>query len=263
MLQYAVRRCSLLVLVMLVFGLVHPVLVQPVGARASQADQRLPEDGSATPLASALGAAPTPDALADAAFPSLLTAQSAPSVLLVVGGTPPLAAGTGDRRVEDELLARNYSVVVKNQSVATTADATGKDLVIISSTVSAGTVGTKFRDVAVPVLTWETALYAPMNMTDGSLSSNNGAGSPATTNLTITNPSHPLAAGLSSTVAIFSTAQSLAYGTPSSTALKIAPLGASTSMVVYFAYDIGASMVGLTAPARRIGFFFNQGFRPD
>ena len=58
--------------------------------------------------------------------------------------------------------------------MATAADATGKALVIISSTVSAGTVGTKFRDVAVPVITWETALYAPMNMTDGSLSSTTG-----------------------------------------------------------------------------------------
>ncbi|HYF63315.1 MAG TPA: hypothetical protein VD886_10910 [Herpetosiphonaceae bacterium] len=170
--------------------------------------------------------------------------QTTPSILFVVGGSVPLTSGSGDAFIETTLLGMNYSVVVKNQSSAVTADATGKALVIISSTVSAGTVGTKFRDIAVPVITWETALYAPMNMTDGSQTANNGAGTPVTTTLTITAPGHALAAGLTNRVAVFTATQGLAYGTPSTNAIKVAPLASSTTKAVYFAYDTGSALLG-------------------
>ena len=45
------------------------------------------------------------------------------------------------------------------------ADATGKAVVVISSTVTPSSVGTKFRSVAVPVVTWESGLFANMGMT--------------------------------------------------------------------------------------------------
>jgi hypothetical protein len=246
------RSLVLLVLLSVLASLVPAA--PPAAARAPR-----PADQEARP-AWVLPAGPAADAesLVRSAPVALQTQQSAPSVLLVVGGSVPLMAGSGDAFIETTLSGMNYSVVVKNQTSAVTADAIGKTLVLISSTVSAGTVGTKFRDVAVPVITWETALYAPMNMTDGSVSSNNGAGTPVTTTLTITAPGHALAAGLTNRVAVFTATQGLAYGTPGASAIKVAPLGSSTTKFVYFAYDTGATMVGLTAPARRVGVFFNN-----
>ena len=72
------------------------------------------------------------------------TASYAPggpgTALLVVGGSP-TTLGTGDSAVKARLQALGYSVVVVGDAASTTADASGKQLVAISSTVSSGNVG--------------------------------------------------------------------------------------------------------------------------
>ena len=60
--------------------------------------------------------------------------------------------------IRNRLQSFGYTVqVVIDESVNAT-NATGKGLVLISSTVGSGNVTNKFRDVAVPVINWETAL---------------------------------------------------------------------------------------------------------
>jgi len=44
--------------------------------------------------------------------------------------------------------------VLKADAASTAADATGKSVVVVSSTVTSGNVGGKFKSVAVPVLLW-------------------------------------------------------------------------------------------------------------
>src|SRR5579859_7730865 len=70
---------------------------------------------------------------------------------------------------------------------------------------------------------------------------------------------HPLAAGLTGSPAVTSSAQTFTWGVPGTAAVKIATIsGASTHCGIY-AYDTGAAMIGgFTAPARRTGFFLQD-----
>ena len=117
------------------------------------------------------------------------------TVLLVASST---TLSSADNAVRNRLQGLGFTVQVKAASATTSADATGKALVVVSSTVSPSNVGTKFRDVTVPVLTWEAEIYDDMQLTPAG-STNFGTRS-SQRNLTITSPGHPMAAGLSGTV---------------------------------------------------------------
>lgn len=171
-------------------------------------------------------------------------------VLFVVGST---TLGAGDAAVKSRLEAMGLGVVVKDDDLATAADAAGKALVLISSTTASATVGTKFRDIAIPVMLYEYALYDEMGMT-GTVNGTDQGKSDSQTQLTIADPAHPLAAGLAGTVTVLSTASSLAWGKPAASASKVATIVGATAKTTLFAYETGAAMVGLNAPARRVGF---------
>jgi hypothetical protein len=86
-------------------------------------------------------------------------------VLFVTGST---TLNASDTAVKSRLEALGHTVVVKDGASAVTADATGKALVVISSTVTPTSVGTKFRTVTVPVITWESGSSNNIN-TNGSV----------------------------------------------------------------------------------------------
>ncbi|HRV96809.1 MAG TPA: cohesin domain-containing protein, partial [Anaerolineae bacterium] len=114
---------------------------------------------------------------------------------------------------------------------------------------------TKFREVTVPVLTWEAGLFDDMNLaSQGDYLDNQSQ-------INITNTGHPLAADLSGQVIGVTAPRRFFWGAPGSNALKIATLAGDSSKVSIFAYEEGTPMVGLTAPARRVGFFNGDG--PD
>jgi uncharacterized repeat protein (TIGR01451 family) len=171
-------------------------------------------------------------------------------VLLVVGSA---TLNTGDSAVKSRLEALGYFVTVKTGSAATTADANGKAAVLISSTVTPSSVGTKFRTVAVPVVTWESGLYANMGMT-GTAAQDNGTVTKQT-QVKITNAAHPLAAGLSGTVTVVSVSGTLDWGKPNANAAAVATVANDTTKILIFGYLPGAVMPGLTAPGRRVGLF--------
>lgn len=171
-------------------------------------------------------------------------------VLFVTGST---TLNASDAAVKARLEALNHTVTVKDGASATTADATGKALVLISSTVTPTSVGTKFRTVTVPVITWESGSFNNMGMTG---STNKDFGTKSTqTQIAITNSGHPLAAGLSGTVTVVSAGKTFDWGKPSANALSIATIAGDATKTAIFAYEPGAVMVGLTAPARRVGLY--------
>jgi len=171
------------------------------------------------------------------------------TALLVVLGTD-----RGDQAVKARLEGLGYVVTVVGDSAATAADALGKTLVLVSSSVTSTAVNTKFRSVAVPVITWEDQIYDDMGM---------GLAGGTTANLTkvaIASPGHPLAAGLSGEPAV-SSASVMTYGLPSGEVTVVATAPGNSGQALIFAYEQGAAMSGLTAPARRMGFFF-RGSQP-
>jgi hypothetical protein len=67
-----------------------------------------------------------------------------------------------------------------------------------------------------------------------------------------------MAAGLSGTVAVFSSGSSFSWGVVNANAAKIATLTTDANKAVIFGYDNGAVMPGLEAPARRVGLFMTD-----
>jgi len=160
---------------------------------------------------------------------------------------------SSDAALKARLEALNYAVTVKDAASVTTSDANGKAVVVISSTVTPSTVGTKFRTVAVPVVAWESGLFANMGMTG---STNKDFGTKTNqTQISITNPTHPMAAGLSGTVTVVTVSGTLDWGKPNANASAVATVVGDSAKTVIFGYTRGAVMPGLTAPERRVGLF--------
>jgi hypothetical protein len=175
------------------------------------------------------------------------------SALLVVGNT---TLGAGDTAVKNRLSDLGFSVTVKAANVATSADASGQSLVLVSSTVASGDANSKFRDVSVPVVTWENAIYDDMKMTGVTSGTDFGTTS-SQTQLVIGSPTHALAGGRSGTVSS-SSSSAYTWGKPSSSAVKAATLNGDSSKATLFGYEKGATMVGMNAPARRVGLFLGD-----
>ena len=78
---------------------------------------------------------PSPSATTTATYTA--TPESG-GIMFVVGDT---ALNNGDTAVYNQLINKGYSVTVVDDSSANEADAAGRDLIIISSTVNAANVG--------------------------------------------------------------------------------------------------------------------------
>jgi hypothetical protein len=169
----------------------------------------------------------------------------------VVGGNPAALSGA-DGAARSRLISLGYAVTIVGDNASVPGDATGKQLIVISSSVSAVNVNTKFRTAAVPVVAWEHALWDDFGMTAAA-----GTQVAGQTSLSIVTPGSPLAAGLSGTVAVSTVADTLPQGSPGAAAVIAARLP-GTSTASDFGYDTGAAMPGLAAPARRVGLFLGD-----
>ncbi len=161
-----------------------------------------------------------------------------------------------DAAQKDHLTARGYSVIPFYACSAGTGDAAGKVLVIIGSTSDPDCVGTTFRPVAVPVLVSKAAMLPNMGMT----SSSDWGSATSQTQVTIVDPTSPLAGNLSGTVVVETAAANyFAWGRPSTAGLKVASVVGDSTKSTIFAYAKGAMMPGGGAPACRVGAFWATG----
>ena len=180
---------------------------------------------------------------------------SAGTALFVVGNT---ALGAGDRVIGQRLQAAGLTVVVKGDSAAVAGDAAGKSLVVISSTVTSGLVGSKFTSGAVPVLAWESALFDDLQMTAVRSGTDFGTVT-SQQQLVIAAPTtDPMTAGLTGTQTVVSTASTFSWGKPGSAAVVVARTAADATRSAIFRYERGAPMVGINAPERRVGFMLGD-----
>jgi hypothetical protein len=141
---------------------------------------------------------------------------------------------------------------------ANTASAAGKALIIVSATVASTKVTSKFRDVAVPVICMETNILGDMRMTGGG-GGDHGTNPNVTQISVIDTTAHPLAAGLSGMVTVFTAGAQIEWGLPGPAAIRIATVTTDPTHAVIYGYDTGAMMVGGNpAPARRVGIFLDD-----
>lgn len=174
--------------------------------------------------------------------------------ILFVGSNRPLLPR--DTPLVTHLTSLGYTVVVRTDKEVLATDAVGKNLVIISESVLSTNVNTKLRNVAVPLLTWEGWVLDDLQMT-GPVAYTDYGEVLTETKIHIVDPSHPLAAGLSGdvqTVGINDQVNNkFHWGVPSQAAHIVANEIGSPNHAYIFAYEVGAQMVGMIAPARRIG----------
>jgi hypothetical protein len=241
----------------------EPAVAPPAEDAAEPPDLAPPADARLTPdQATTLDAAPpvaTPDAAvpADAAVPpdaapDLPVDRGPPGTALLVVGETNLRAS--DVQLRDTLTRLGFTVVVKNGTAATAADGNGKALVVISGSSWSDDVGAKFRDVPVPVVCFDRALFSPMKLT-GTRSGTDFGEVDNERNLLIIDDTHALAGGLSGQVQVANGDIMVSWGVPAAGAIKVATTIGNTGRYTIFGYLAGTPMVGMTAPARRVGSF--------
>jgi hypothetical protein len=170
--------------------------------------------------------------------------------ILFVGSTTPLEARDEPLRIY--LFALGNEVTVRSAASVQAADANGKDLVIISESVESAQVNTKLRAVTVPIVTWEAWLQDDFQMTGPTANVNYGENL-RQQSVRIVNPNHPLAAGSTGDVmTVTNDRNKFHWGHPNGNATIVAVDVANGQNAMIYAYEAGAAMVGMTAPARRI-----------
>jgi glucose/arabinose dehydrogenase len=171
--------------------------------------------------------------------------------LFVVGSLP---LTTGDVAVKTFVENLGFAVKIETSLDTASQSSTGKALVLISSTVPSYEVNTKFRDVTVPVLTWEGWLYDDLGMTSDSGLEDYGY-SEQETSLLISGTTHQISAGLTGQVKVTNDIEGLTWGVPNQNASRIATVVDNPQRSYIFAYEKGSQMPGLIAPSRRVGMY--------
>ncbi len=168
----------------------------------------------------------------------------------------PASMVTMDTRVQTELQNLGFVVTLVDDSASSTAQASGKDLVAVSASVTPSSILTKYRDVRLPTVIWEKGLYDDMKIVSAASQAGNATSS---TNINIVNNSHPITQGLS----LGSQAVLLGKGkmpyvlNTDANFTKLATSNNNTNQTVLGGYEADAWMPGLmAAPARRLASFF-------
>src|SRR5688572_13420211 len=189
-------------------------------------DARLPPDQAAPPDLEppvlAPDAAIPPDAavvLPPDAGPDLSPDRGPPGAALLVVGETNLRPS--DVQLRDTLVKLGFTVTVKDGDVTAASDAGGKTLVVISGSSWSDDVGAKFRDVPVPVVCFDRALFSPMKLT-GTRSGTDYGEIDGERELVIIDDTHPLAGGLSGQVLVSNGDIMVSWGVPATDAIKVA-----------------------------------------
>jgi hypothetical protein len=157
-----------------------------------------------------------------------------------------------DAPLYDRLLDLGVSVTIVSNAESGPDDVADNCVVIVSASGASVDVNTKFLNAPVGVVLLEPALYDDMRLV---ASSSELGWSDGHDNITIIEPQHPLAAGLSGTVSIYEGGGRVSWGLPVESAQVVATWPDNANRATLIGYEKGAEMAhGFIAPARRVGF---------
>jgi hypothetical protein len=184
-----------------------------------------------------------------------LNLTSTSETLQIIAGTPPQilyvygfgALNASDTALISYLSNLGYNVVQVADANTTPQSANGSVLVITSGSAVALNIGYNFYDVAVPMLNWLSGVEGYDLFTIDDATDHNDAASE--TQITITNPKSTLAAGLSGTVAVQTTANTMPWGIPATNAIKVALIPGTTNEYCLYAYEKGSLLIDGATPA--------------
>lgn len=171
-----------------------------------------------------------------------------------------LALIEAQRRNDEAVIAWLQSLhftVTRADESSPLAVAQNQDLVIVSESSDAIDIATKYRTLAVPLLTFENDLLPDLGMT-GQKNGRDYGTDEEQRFVCIINAPHPLAAGLAAgnQNVLVDHHFKMNWGRPVAGAIVIGTLRGEPDKAAIFAYDKGATMdSGFLAPARRVSFF--------
>jgi hypothetical protein len=169
-------------------------------------------------------------------------------VLMVVGN--PGAMSAAENLVRQRLVNDGYDVTLADDNTLSTADLNGKDLVLLAQSTSGANATNVLRNAAVPVWVTKPYLFPAFGLT-GPVENVDFGFKSSPTNLTITGPGHPMAAGRTGSVP-FQNGKSVSWGKPTASATTIATAG--TDAVIFVVEPGGTLASGTAAPACRLTF---------
>jgi hypothetical protein len=188
--------------------------------------------------------------------------------ILFVANTATPAAGSSDANIILRLQSQGHTVTAMAAPTTTTASAAGKDLVVVSSTITSADVGAKFANVTAGVVEWEQAILqqSRQNIISEAAARNSDG---AFTQITITpaGAAHPLGAGLAAgTYTVTNAASAYSWGDSSGlgtggvgVGLLGTGTGAEATHLGIIGYSTGALRPDNTpSPGRRATLFLSD-----
>ena len=199
----------------------------------------------------------------------------APSALhgkkvLFVTGAPEEGETSDDPLVKKHFESMGLTVTLASDTdPATKTD--GQDLIVISSTANARALGVSYRDVSIPVFTWNANLYPAMRMTGGQLHRDFDVVEPVQAFARSYSVLYGYGANTQSDIGravglksqLFGTLYlrpgTATWGRPTVAATVICNFEGDPREAGIFTYERGSSMfASFVAPARRVGFYLGN-----
>ncbi|KHF75708.1 hypothetical protein PJ15_1910 [Acinetobacter sp. neg1] len=168
-----------------------------------------------------------------------------------------------DVTIQKYLQAQGYQVELLDQSVAPN-NLNHPDLVILSSTVASKNLKSGWRQLPIPVMTWENDYLDDLAMTGKRIDTDFGEVEKERY-LWLVNAPHPLSAHLpAGTRNVYKAQAPMSWGKPGLGATIIATIYGQPEKVAIWGYEKGATMdYESLAPAKRLMFFLNNETFPN
>jgi len=191
--------------------------------------------------------------------------------ILFIVNDPTEATFQNDALIKNFLESLGHTVTYfddDEDEAATEAAAADADLVYISESVGSSAIYNEITEIETPIIVGEPYAWDEMGMTRGG----GGTSAVSSTNITIVNPAHPMAAGLSGTVTVLTniagsegTAEfAMGIAGDEATVIATATLADGQTYDVIIVYEKGAALAvapadgsGPVAADIRIGMFFH------
>lgn len=170
---------------------------------------------------------------------------------------------SADVSIQKYLQAQGYQVEVFDQTV-TPNSLNYPDLVILSSTVASKNLKLGWRQLPIPLMTWENDYLDDLAMTGKRLDTDFGEVEKERY-LWLVNAPHPLSAHLpAGTHNVYKAQAPMSWGKPGLGATIIATIYGQPEKVAIWGYEKGATMdYESLAPAKRLMFFLNNETFPN
>jgi len=187
----------------------------------------------------------------------VVTKTSDEATITISSGSPP-NVNVSDGLLKSRLESRDYDVQVVGSDADDVSMATGKDIVVLSSTFGSGNVTDTYKNVAIPVINWEQAIQDDMVMTTVGGSADRGT-TGGQTALDIVDATHQMAAGFpAGNLTVVTATSEFAWGQPNANGNVVARLIGTANAGIY-GYDKGALLTdGTPAAERRVMFFMSD-----